>query len=67
MHRVETFGFRTRQMLHACRDDLQSRGFKASKDLPDRILLDCIRLDDRQGAFNGHCNFPERWLNNREL
>jgi hypothetical protein len=62
MHCIEAFGFGAREMLHARSDDLQSGGFEAGQDLPDRILLDCVRLDDRQGAFNGHCNFPERLL-----
>lgn len=54
VNRVKTFCFSTRQMDHARSDDLQACGFETGINLADHVFRDCIRLDNRKGAFNCH-------------
>ena len=38
-------------------DDAQARVLDPGVDLAGQVAPGCVRLDDREGAFNGH-NFP---------
>jgi hypothetical protein len=37
---------------HARRDDSKAGALEARDDLADRVLLDCVGFDDRQGPLN---------------
>jgi len=51
---VKSLGLAARQVSHFGGNDLQARGLETGIDLANHILGNCVRLDDGEGALDGH-------------
>jgi hypothetical protein len=60
---IEAFGLRLRHVDTLRGDDTQPRAFEAVDDLAGKIAPGRIRLDDREGPFEGHAQLSQfcRW------
>ena len=56
---VEGTGLSGGEVGHARRDNLQAALLEAVVDIADDVLLDAVRLDDGNGAFDSHGNLNE--------
>jgi hypothetical protein len=54
VHFIESFGLLARQMGHPERNNVKTSFLDALEDGAARALLDGVRLDDAEGAFDGH-------------